>query len=383
MPALTEAPSNAAGPRICARCVMDSTDPDIRFDASGVCQHCHAYDEAVHLRVREGPEGQERLSTLASEIRQAGQRRPHDCVIGVSGGVDSTYVAYVVKRRLGLRPLAVHLDNGWDSELAVRNIEYVLKKLDIPLFTLVLDWEEFRDLQLAFLRASTPDSEIPTDHAIVAALYRVARQQGVRHILSGCNVRTESHLPPAWSQGHQDWMYIRSVNRQHGTRPLATFPHRSLLAQAWDQIRVRWVDVLNDLPYRKAEALGILEKELGWRYYGGKHYESIYTRFYQGYILPRKFGFDKRKTHLSSLVCSGELTRADALAELSRPTYPEDLQAADREYVVKKLGLTEAEFEQIMRAPPRRFADYPSYANSRLLALARRVRRFVARAGPA
>lgn len=354
----------------CTRCIMDTTDPDIVFDANGVCHHCHAYDAAVRARVKTPAERDE----LVAEIKRAGHGKPYDCIIGVSGGVDSTYVAYASRKLLGLRPLAVHLDNGWDSELAVKNIQHVLEKLGIELYTEVLDWDEFRDLQLAFLRASTPDSEIPTDHAIVSVLYQQARRHGIRYILSGCNVRTESHLPPAWSRGHSDWRYIRALQDQFGTRPLRTFPHRNMLDLVWDARTVHWIDILNYLAYRKDEALRVLQDELGWQYYGGKHYESIYTRFYQGYILPRKFGFDKRRMHLSSLICSGEITRDEALAEMTKPPYPEDLQASDREYVVKKLGITEAELEQIMRAPPKRFEDYPSYENSRLVMIARRVR---------
>jgi N-acetyl sugar amidotransferase len=364
----------AEAAQTCKRCIMDTSDPDIRFDAAGICHHCHAYDEQVHTRVVSGGEAQRARDELASQIRKAGTDKPYDCIIGVSGGVDSTYVAYAAKKILGLRPLAVHLDNGWDSELAVKNIQQVLDKLGIELFTEVLDWDEFRDLQLAFLRASTPDSEIPTDHAIVSVLYQQARRHGVKYILSGCNVRTESHLPPAWSRGHSDWRYIQAIQKQFGTRPLKTFPHRNMFNLVWDARTVRWVDILNYLDYRKVDALKLLQEELGWQYYGGKHYESIYTRFYQGYILPTKFGFDKRKMHLSSLICSGEITRDEALAELQKPPYPDELQAADKEYVAKKLGITDEEFERIMCAPPKHFEDYPSYENSKLVQVLRKVR---------
>jgi N-acetyl sugar amidotransferase len=363
-----------AGQVVCTRCIMDTSDPDIGFDAAGVCHHCHAYDEAVRTRVVTGDEGKRKREQIADEIRRAGANKPYDCIIGVSGGVDSTYVAYAARKLLGLRPLAVHLDNGWDSELAVKNIQHVLDKLGIELYTEVLDWDEFRDLQLAFLRASTPDSEIPTDHAILAVLYKQARRHGVPYLLAGFNVRTESHLPPSWSRGHFDWRYIRAVQKQFGTRPLTTFPHLTMVDLVRDLRSVKRIDILNYFDYRKDEALRVLEQELGWQYYGGKHYESIYTRFYQGYILPRKFGFDKRKMHLSSLICSGEITREQALAELAKPPYPEDLQASDREYVIKKLGISERDFDAIMAAPPKRFEDYPSYENSRFVQLARRVR---------
>jgi N-acetyl sugar amidotransferase len=358
--------------QICTRCVMDTSDPEIGFDDAGVCSHCHYRDEVLMPRIPEGDEAGRQLQVLAEQIRQAGRGKPYDCVIGVSGGVDSTFVAYKV-RELGLRPLAVHLDNGWDSELAVKNIESTLRVLGIDLHTHVLDWDEFRDLQLAFLRASTPDSEIPTDHAILALLFREARRHGLKYILSGVNARTESHLPAAWSSGHADWRYIHSIHRRFGTRPLRTFPHLNWREMRTYPARFQLVDVLNYMDYVKKDALQVLERELGWKYYGGKHYESIYTRFYQGYILPRKFGFDKRRTHYSSLICAGEMTRGEALEALREEPYPAALQAEDREYVIKKLGLTPAEFEAIMALPPKTFWDYPSYLRIQRHPLYRRL----------
>lgn len=346
--------------RICTRCVMDTTDPEITFDENGVCNHCHTYDRLVREHIVEGEAGRRRLERLIADIKRAGQGKPYDCIIGVSGGVDSTYVAYLVKQ-WGLRPLAVHMDNGWDSELAVRNIEETLKRLEIDLYTEVLDWEEFRDLQAAFLKASTPDSEIPTDHAIVAVLGNMAAKLGVKYILIGNNVRTETHLPRAWSQGHFDWKYIREVHKRFGTRPLKTFPHFDFFTYYGRMLTQKRIAILDYVNYSKKEALRILQEELGWRYYGGKHYESIYTRFYQGYILPVKFGYDKRRCHLSSLICSGEITREKALEELKIPTYSPSMQEEDREYVVKKLGFTDEEFTAIMNAPKRNYWDYPSY----------------------
>lgn len=348
--------------RICTRCIMDTSDPEIVFDENGVCNHCYDYDRLVAQKVIPGEAGRAYLEHLVERMKRDGRGKPYDCLIGVSGGVDSTYVAYLVKK-MGLRPLAVHVDNGWDSELAVKNIEEALTRLGIDLYTEVLDWEEFRDLQVAFLKASTPDSEIPTDHAIWAVLGNMADKLKVRYIVSGFNVRTESHLPRAWSYGHFDWKYIRSVYRRFGrTGRLKTFPHIGFFTYYRRLLTHRRVDILNYIDYDKSEAMQILEKELGWRYYGGKHYESIYTRFYQGYILPTKFGFDKRRCHLSSLICSGEMSRAAALVELERPAYAPSLQEEDREYVIKKLSLTDEEFEAILKAPPKTFWDYPSYS---------------------
>jgi N-acetyl sugar amidotransferase len=347
--------------RICTRCVMNTSDPGIVFDAAGVCNHCHAYEDAVATRVRTGSQAEAQLAALCERIRADGRSKDYDCIIGVSGGVDSSYVAYLVKQ-LGLRPLAVHLDNGWDSELAVKNIESILKRLGIELYTHVLDWEEFKDLQLAFLRASTPDSEIPSDHAIFAVMRHVAAKQKVRYVISGVNVRTESHLPRAWSQGHMDWRYIRSVHRRFGTRGrLRTFPHLTLLDLYRYRATQEWVEILNFVEYDKARAKRVLIDELGWRDYGGKHFESVYTRFYQGYLLPRKFGYDKRRSHLSSLICSGQIARSEALRELEQEPYPVELQASDRKYVAKKFGLSEAEFDAIMALPPRSYHDYPNH----------------------
>ena len=348
--------------QVCTRCVMDTSDPEIQFDEQGVCNHCHDYDRLIRQRVIQGEAGLNYLERLAGKIKRDGRGKPYDCLLGISGGVDSTYVAYVAKTRLGLRPLAVHMDNGWDSELAVKNIEETLNRLGIDLYTKVLDWEEFKDLQMAFLQASTPDSEIPSDHAIGAVLGDLAEELKVRYILTGSNVRTETHLPRAWSQGHSDWKYIRSVHRQFGKRELRSFPHQNFLAYYRRLFTLQRIDVLNYLDYNKTEAMRVLESDLGWRYYGGKHYESIYTRFYQGYILPTKFGYDKRRSHLSSQVCSGEFNRDAALADLQKPTYAPSMQEEDREYVAKKLGMSDAEFDAIMKLPRRNFWDYPSYA---------------------
>jgi len=346
--------------RMCKRCVMDTSDPEIVFDENGVCNHCHTYDRLVRDYVLDGEAGSQKLEQIAAKIQSDGKGRQYDCVIGVSGGVDSTYVAYLVKK-IGLRPLAVHLDNGWDSELAVKNIEETLKRLGIDLYTEVLDWEEFKDLQSAFLKASTPDSEIPSDHAIFSVLSNLAEKLGIKYVILGNNVRTETHLPRSWSQGHFDWKYIREVHKRFGTRPLKTFPHYGFFTFYRRMVTQKRVEILNYVGYTKQEALRVLQEELGWRYYGGKHYESIYTRFYQGYILPEKFGFDKRRSHVSSLICSGEMTREQALEELKTPTYAPSMQEEDREYVVKKLGLTDEEFTAIMNAPKKSYWDYPSY----------------------
>jgi N-acetyl sugar amidotransferase len=353
----------SAGVRVCTRCVMDTTDPEITFDAHGVCSHCHSYDEAV-ASVPQGEAKARILADTVERIKREGRDKEYDCLIGVSGGVDSTYTALKVKE-LGLRPLAVHFDSGWNSELAVANIEKVVKALDIDLITHVVDWDEMRDLQLAFLRAGVANADIPTDHGFVAVLYQLAAQHGIRYLISGHNMTTEWILPKAWGYGSRDLRHIRAIQRRFGTRRLKRYPQLGLL---YDVVyvrlikRIRKFELLNYLPqpYVKAEAMRVIQERLGWRYYGGKHYESVFTRFFQAYYLPVRFGFDKRKAHLSSLIVSGQLSREEALEELRGDTYPPELLEQDRLYVIKKLGISEQEFDAIMRAPTHTHRDFPS-----------------------
>ena len=352
--------SPVPGYRICTRCVMDTAaDPDITFGAEGLCHHCARYDRLLPVRVQRGEAGRLALEALVTRIKAAGRGREYDCIIGVSGGVDSTYVAHLVVEH-GLRPLAVHLDNGWNSELATQNIQQVLDRLGVELHTVVLDWEEFRDLQVAFLNASTSDGEIPTDHAIFATLWREAASRGIRYIISGMNFTTESISVPSWAYGHSDWRYVKDVHRRHGTRPLRSYPHFSLARLVyWNAIaRLRTVSILNYIDYRKDDAIALLRDRLGWRSYGGKHHESIYTRWFQGYLLPTKFGIDKRVGHLSDLIKAGQMGREEALVELAKPTYDPALQAEDTLYVRKKLGFSEEAFAALLAAPVRSFRDY-------------------------
>lgn len=353
----------AAQYRMCSRCIMDTSDPEIEFDATGVCNHCDRYSMVMANDATHGHEGRSALEAIAERIRAEGKRKQYDCIIGLSGGVDSTYVAYLA-RQLGLRPLAIHLDNGWNSETAARNIENVVSRLGIDLQTKVLDWAEFRDLQVAFLRASTPDCEIPTDHAIAAVLYRAAIANGVRYIVSGTNFATELMMPRSWSFGHFDWRYISSVAARHGQRPLRQFPHytafeRDVSFPFWH--RLREVAPLNFVAYSKQAIAEVIEREVGWRDYGSKHHESIYTRFQQTWILPRKFGIDKRRAHLSCLVNSGQLSREQAIRDIANPAVEPRQLDIDRRFVLKKLGLSDSEFAAIETAPIRSFWDYDSY----------------------
>lgn len=349
--------------QICTQCIMDTTDPDIQFDENGICNHCKK--AGALIKVIKSKEHKEKLNQVIEEIKLKGGKKKYDCIIGVSGGVDSTFVAYIVKQ-LGLRPLAVHLDNGWDSELAVSNIEKTLKKLGIDLFTYVIDWEEFKDLQLSFLKASVPHAEHPTDHAITAILHRMALKEGVKYIILGSNINTEAIGVKAWSGGQRDWKYIKKIHEKFGKAKLKSYPHISGADFFYYKYikGIKCINILDYVDYHKEQAMNIIERELGWKYYGGKHYESIFTRFFQAYLLPQKFNFDKRKIHLSSLICSGQITRQQALEEMKKEIYQKEQLREDKEFVIKKFGISEQEFKDIMALPVKTFWDYPSYENS-------------------
>jgi N-acetyl sugar amidotransferase len=343
---------------------MDTTDPDIVFDANGWCNHCTGWYERAKFYELPLEERTRRLSVIVEEIKRRGHGKDYDCIIGVSGGVDSSYVA-IKSKELGLRPLAIHVDNGWNSEKAVGNIKRILDPLQIDLHTVVLNWKEFRELQLAFLRASTPDSEIPSDHAIVASFFNATSDHRVGYYLNGINFRTEGIHVRAWSQGHGDRRYIQSVYRQFTRKRLKHFPliPVTTLVRSIVMHRPKAVYLLDYLDYHKQETKQLLQEKYGWEDYGGKHYESVYTRFYQGWILPHKFGYDKRRMHLSTLVCSGQMTRDQALAEIAAPAYPQEWVEPDKAFLVKKLGISREEFDAIMAAPRRRYRDYPNLQN--------------------
>lgn len=341
---------------------MDETVPDIVFYPDGRCSLCRNYDEHRTKEVYTDAAGVARLERLVADIKRAGKGARYDCLIGLSGGVDSSYVAYLVAKRFGLRAIAVHLDNGWNTELAVDNVERIVKVLKIDLSTHVLDWKEFRDIQIAFLKSSISNIEIPTDHAIWAVLVKTAARMGIKYIIAGNNVVTESIMPESWLYGSKDSRLIRSIHQHFGRVPMRGFPHLTTFDYAYYLLLrgIRWVPLLNYVPYVKEEAKQVLMDELGWRDYGGKHYESTFTRFFHAYYLPKKFGFDLRKSYYSALVCSGQLARSTALRNLAQPPAPPELLAQDRDYVLKKLGFTSEEFEAILAAPNKTFADYPN-----------------------
>jgi N-acetyl sugar amidotransferase len=347
--------------QICKFCIMDTSDPEIYFDLSGQCNHCSG---AINRMAKELlPENEKNiaLENLINMIKKEGKGKEYDCIIGVSGGVDSTMVAVVVKK-LGLRPLAVHFDNGWNSELAVDNIKRTVEQLNIDLYTHVVDWEEFRDLQLCFLKASVANCETPTDHAISALLFKMASKVGTRYILSGSNLVTEAIMPNSWGHYNQDLKHIKGLHKIFGGKALNTIPLISLFDYLYYVFfkRIRQIPFLNFIDFNKDKAKEILSRELGWRDYGGKHYESVWTRFFQGYYLPIKFGYDKRRAHLSTLICSGQIDRIDALEKIKLPSYSSALLKNDMDFILKKFGLNKDQFETIMNTPKREAKEYPS-----------------------
>jgi N-acetyl sugar amidotransferase len=371
-------PASVEG-QVCSRCVMDTSDPEILFDENGVCSHCYSYDRRLREDLPPG-DRQAYLERLLGRVRSCGKNKPYDCIIGVSGGIDSTYVAWLCKKQFGLRPLAVHFDNGWNTELAVQNIQATLHTLNIDLYTHVVDWEEFRDIQLSFLKSSISDWELPTDHAIRAILYHEASRRGIKFIITGSNLATEAVMPSSWGAVNIDLRLLRAIQRQFGSHKLKTFPQLSLARLGWYTFvrGIRQIPILNYVEYSKSDVTTLLERELSWRPYAFKHGESLFTRFFQRYYLPSKFGFDKRKPHLANLILSGQMTREEALQEMNAPLYyPEDL-VQDKSYVAKKLGLTSADLEQLLQLPPRADNDYPNSAwvqqrLPRIVAFAKRV----------
>ncbi len=354
------------GYRQCALTVLDNiADPDISFDEKGVSNYYYAYLNEEKKTVVTGDEGRRSLDFIIAEIKAHGKEKKYDCITGVSGGVDSTYLALQAKK-LGLRPLIVHFDNGWNSEMAVKNIENIISRLGFDLYTLVVDWEEFKDIQLSYLKASVVDIEAITDHAIIGTLYKLAAENDIKYILSGSNIVTEFVLPRAWIWSKYDSINIKAIHKKFGSVPLRTFPFLSARQRHYYSRvkKIQTLSLLNYLPYNKAEVKKTITEELGWRDYGGKHYESVFTRFYQGYILPEKFSIDKRKAHLSNLIFSGQLTKDEAIKELAKPIYDPEQFKVDYDFVLKKFEMTEEEFNKILSLPRKEHGDYAHEKNN-------------------
>lgn len=345
----------------CTRCVMDTTDSKITFDENGVCDHCRNFDKNIAPYWKPQENRFDELEKLAEQIRKAGRNSEYDCILGLSGGADSSYLAYIAKEVMHLRPLALVVDTGWNLNVAVENIEKIVKGLDLDMYTEVINWKEMADLQLAFFKAGISSQDFPQDHAIFASLYNYAVKHNIKYVLTGSNSATEFIRPPV------EWLYMndlrmaKDIHRKFGQRDLKTFPMCGILTY---KVYYRYFKgmrrayPLDYVVYNKTEAEDLLHDKYGWTKYENKHYENVFTRFFEGYYLPHKFGFDTRKNVLSNQILAGTMTREEALQILENPSYDPDLMIQDKEYVAKKLGISVQEFDKIIEGPNKTPADY-------------------------
>lgn len=349
---------------ICSRCVMDTTDSNITFDEHGVCDHCIDFDENIRPNWHTDEVGIRQLSADLEAIKRFGKEKDFDCILGMSGGADSSYLLHLVVKEFQLRPLVFHVDGGWNSDIAVSNIKVMIEKLNLDLFTEVINWEEMKAFQLGYFRSGLPNIDIAQDHAFIATLYNFADKFGIKYILNGGNISTECvRNPLEWLYYGTDMAQIKYVKKNFVKGSLPTYPFSSIYRHKLYLRYVRRIKVikpLNHMPYIKEDAMRFLESEYGWRPYPQKHFESRFTKFYEGYWLPTRFGFDTRKVQYSSLILTGQMTREEALLRLSKPALSDDEARKDFEYVAKKMDISEKELMSYLEMPLKSHRDYPN-----------------------
>lgn len=345
----------------CTRCVMDTTDSKIVFDEDGVCDHCRNFDKNIKPFWNAHEENTDELMELAAKIRKAGEGKEYDCILGLSGGADSSYLAYIAKEVMHIRPLIFVVDTGWNLNVAVENIEKIVKGLDLDMYTEVINWKEMSDLQLSFFKAQISSQDFPQDHAIFAGLYNYAVKHHIKYVLTGSNSATEFIRPPV------EWLYLndlrmaKDIHKKYGKRPLTTFPtcgmlkYRILYRYFYGMKRIYPLDYV---VYNKSEVEKMLHEKYGWMRYENKHYENVFTRFFEGYYLPHKFGYDTRKNVYSNQILAGTMKRDEALELLKKPSYDPDLMEQDKEYIAKKLGISTEEFDEIIAGENKTPLDY-------------------------
>jgi len=345
---------------ICSRGVWDDSVPGISFDENGASNYSKLFDALVKAYPR-GESGKTEWDHIIKKVKREGENKNYDCIIGVSGGTDSSYLLYLLKEKYGLRPLAVNLDNGWSSDISVKNIKRVTSKLSIDLETYVIDYEEIKDLLRSYMYACLPWIDIPTDIAIKAILYKIASREKIRYIFRGNDFRSEGTQPESWTSG--DGRQLKYIHRKFGKVPLKTYPNQTLTDLFYFGFvkKIKSIYPFYFLDYQKRSAQEFLKKEFDWEYYGGHHHENIFTRFAITYWLPQKFNIDKRKITLSAQVLSGEISRDHALEELKKPLFNAEQIEFEKIYLLKKLDLSVKQFETIWNSPNRSFKDYPSY----------------------
>ncbi len=367
--------------QICTNCVMDTTDSRISFDKNGICDHCIDFKKNVKPNWYPNDEGKRRLNKIISKIKEDGRDRDFDCLLGMSGGVDSSFMLHLVVNEFELRPLVFHVDGGWNSEIAVNNIQVMIDKLGLDLYTEVINWEEMKDFQLAFFKSGVPHIDIPQDHAFIATLYKFAEEYKIKYILNGGNISTECvRNPMEWLYYGTDMKQIKDIRKQFMSNPMKTYPFSSILRHKFYLQYIKGIDVvkpLDYLKYIKEDALRLLNKAYGWKPYPQKHFESRFTKFYEGYWLPERFGFDTRKVQYSSLILTGQLSRDKALEMLKTPSYNLDTIDDEFEYIATKLGITIEELRTYFKMPKKYYWDYKN--QERLFNLGARILQFIGR----
>jgi N-acetyl sugar amidotransferase len=348
--------------QICTNCIMDTSDSKITFDERGWCDYCRNFFANILPNWHPNEQGEELIRPLIEKIKRDGKGKEHDCLIGISGGMDSSYVTHVAVKKFGLRPLMFHCDTGWNSDLGVSNIQKIVEGLGLDLVTEVVNWEEMKDLQLAFFKSQVPFVDTPQDLALFSAIYNFAAKNKFRYVITGGNNSTECVRESLeWTYFSTDMRQVRDIHKKFGTRPLDTFPTCDILKY---KLVYRWIHgvqvikLLDSVPYIKREAIEELRQSYGWLPYPQKHYESRFTRFFESYWAPKKFGYDKRRAYLSSEILTKQWTRAEALKKVAKPELDEETMAGEFAYVAKKLGLTLDEFQDIFRGENRTFRDY-------------------------
>ncbi|MGE5355535.1 MAG: N-acetyl sugar amidotransferase [Deltaproteobacteria bacterium] len=348
--------------RICSNCVMDTTDSRIKFDENGVCDHCLDFYNNVKPQWHPDEKGRLQFQKIVEKIKKDGKNKDFDCLLGLSGGVDSSYMLHLAVKEFGLRPLVFHVDGGWNSELAVHNINVLIDKLGLDLFTEVINWEEMKDFQLAFFKSGVPHIDIPQDHAFIATLYKFAHKYNIKYILNGGNISTECvRNPMEWLYYGTDMVQLKDIMNRFSTVKMESYPFSSIF---WHKIylpyvrKIRVVKMLNYRPYKKQEALSLLEKEYDWKPYPQKHFESRFTKFYEGYWLPERFGFDTRKVQFSSLILTGQMKREDALEQLKKPAFDSEKIMDEFNYIATKLGISSEELTHYLQMPRKYYWDY-------------------------
>lgn len=350
---------------MCTKCVMDTSDPDIKFDRNGVCNHCIEFEEVTSKHWYPNEEGKRMLAEIFKKVKENGKNKEYDCILGLSGGVDSAYLALKIKD-YGMRPLVVHVDAGWNSEIAVSNIERIVKYCNYDLYTYVIDWDEMSDLQRAYFKSGISNQDVPQDHAFFAILYHYAVSNNISYVISGGNTATEGiAIPSSWEHSAMDSVNLKAIHKKFGSIKLKNYQTISTF-QYYIYYpffrKMKTIRPLNFMPYNRAQAISELVEKVGFKEYGRKHGESIFTRFYQNYYLPRKFGIDKRLPHYSTLILTNQMTRKEALEQLKLPLYDNDLSLKyDINFFCRKLGISEEEFENIMNTTPNAYTDYPNW----------------------